>query len=57
MVAQLGLLLKYAILKDGEEVRRGMTPVLQTTCMQDASYGHHIAGFLALLDEKKESLN
>jgi len=25
--------------------------------MQDASYGHHIAGFLALLDEKKESLN
>ena len=55
--SRVGIMLRYAILKDKEKVLREMTPELRKTYQRDAPFSHHLAGIFALLDEKEESLN
>jgi non-specific serine/threonine protein kinase len=57
MLAKLGLMLKYGILKDKDRAIHEMTPDFQMTCRRDVDVSHHLAGIFALLEEKKESLD
>ena len=57
VLTKLGLMLKYAHQKDEENVSRLITPDFQKTCKRDYIYSHHIAGFFALLNQKKEALD
>ena len=52
-----GLMLKYAILKDRDNVFREMTPEFQKTCLRDCTFAHHLAGIYALLGDTKEALD
>jgi len=55
--SNMGLMLRYAILKDRERVFQEMTPNFQKTYQRDAAFSHHLAGILALLGEKNEALD
>ena len=54
---KLGLVLKYAILKDKDKVLREMTPDFRKTCQRDITFSHHLAGIFTLLGEEKEALD
>lgn len=54
---KLGLMLKYAILKDKDRAFQEMTPDFQKTCHRDCIFSHHLASIFALLGAKKEALD
>lgn len=54
---QLGLLLKYGLLKDTERAFQLMTPDFQKTCRRDPEWSYYVSQAFALLDEKKEALD
>ena len=56
-LAKLGLILKFAIKEDKEKVFQELTPDFQKTCKRDLTYSHHLAGFLALINQKKEAMD
>jgi non-specific serine/threonine protein kinase len=51
------LLLKYALLKDGESAMRVLTPEFQKTCRRDWEWSYYVAGRLSLLGAKEEALD
>ena len=53
---KLGLMLKYAIMKDKNDAFREMTPEFRDTCNRDCTFSHHLAGIFSILDEKDEAL-
>jgi len=54
---KLGLVLKYALLKDKDKVLREMTPDFRKTCQRDITFSHHLAGIFTLLGDQKEALD
>ncbi len=54
---KLGLVLKYAVLKDNDKVFREMTPDFRKTCQRDITFSHHLAGIFSLLGEENEALD
>jgi eukaryotic-like serine/threonine-protein kinase len=54
---KLGLMLRYAMLKDKDRVFQEMPPDFRKTCQRDVTFSHHLAGIFALLSEKKEALD
>jgi TolB-like protein len=56
-ITKMGLLLKYALLKDREGAFKEMTPDFQQTCKRDLEFSHTVACMLARLDAKKEALD
>ena len=56
-VTKFGLLLKYGLLKDHEKAFLIMTSDFRKTCQRDLEWAYYVAGFFALLDEKKEALD
>jgi len=53
--SKMGVMLRYAILKDKERVFQEMSSNFQKTFKRDAAYSHHLAGILALLGEKDQA--
>jgi len=51
------LLLKYALLKDGESAMRVLTPEFQKTCRRDWEWSYYVAARLSLLGAKEEALD
>jgi non-specific serine/threonine protein kinase len=51
------LLLKYALLRDGESAMRVLTPEFQKTCRRDWEWSYYVAGRLSLLGAKEEALD
>jgi eukaryotic-like serine/threonine-protein kinase len=54
---KLGLVLKYAWLKDKDKVLREMSPDFRKTCQRDITFSHHLAGIFTLLGEEREALD
>jgi len=54
--AKLGLILKYAFLGDNTRAQMEITDDFKKTVLRDLTYSHHLSGFLALMDNKKEAL-
>ena len=54
---KLALMLKFACQKDKESAFQVMTPDFKETCQRDLSYSHHLVGFYAMLNEKKEAMD
>ena len=54
---KLGLVLKYATLKDKDRAFQLMTPDFRKTCQRDITFSHHLAGIFTLLGEEKEALD
>jgi len=57
VIAKLGLILKYGILKDKDRAFQEMTPDFRKTCQRDPTFSHHLAGIFALLETKEEALD
>jgi len=57
VIANLGLILKYGILKDKDRAFQEMTPDFRKTCQRDPTFSHHLAGIFALLETKEEALD
>jgi len=55
--SKMGLMLRYAILRDRDRVFQEMTPNFQKTYKRDAAFSHHLAGIMALLGEKNQALD
>jgi non-specific serine/threonine protein kinase len=53
---KLGLMLKYAILRDKDRVYQEMPLDFRKTCQRDVTFSHHLAGIFALLGDKGEAL-
>jgi serine/threonine protein kinase/Tfp pilus assembly protein PilF len=56
-LSKSGLLLKYCLMKDREKAFRIMTSDLRKYYLRDCEWSESLAGFFALLDEKKEALD
>jgi len=56
-LANLGQILKYAMIGNKERVFKVITPDLQKTAYRNPFFSHFLGSFFAIIDEKTEALN
>ena len=56
VLTKLGLILKFALQRDTEKILQEITTDFQNTVRRDCSFAHHLAGFLALNNQKQEAI-